>query len=116
MELVEREGLLSTLETQLGKVTAGEGHCIFVCGEAGIGKTSLVKVFCKEHENDCMIYQGACDSLFTPRPLAPVYDIMWQINSVLWPNSHTIEDRSKLFVDFFREVSSIKKDILIIFE
>ena len=114
--LIEREGLLSTLQKELKKVIAGEGHCVFIAGEAGIGKTSLVNVFCKDQVDECVIYHGACDSLFTPRPLAPVYDIMWQINSELWPNSHTIEDRSKLFVEFFREVSGIKSTVLIVFE
>ncbi len=84
----------------------GEGHCVFVSGEAGIGKTSLVKAFCKEHKDDCTIYQGACDALFTPRPLAPLYDIIWQVNGNLWPNSNTIEKRTELFAAFFRELNN----------
>ncbi|HEY0750356.1 MAG TPA: AAA family ATPase, partial [Chitinophagaceae bacterium] len=116
MELIERDELLATLQATFQKVTSSEGHCIFLGGEAGIGKTSLVRAFCKERKNDCNIYQGACDSMFTPRPLAPLYDIMWQINSRLWPNSHSIEDRSRLFAEFFREVSIQKELTLIIFE
>ncbi|HEX5654466.1 MAG TPA: AAA family ATPase [Chitinophagaceae bacterium] len=116
MELVERDGLLATLQAEFQKIITGEGHCIFLSGEAGIGKTSLVKAFLKEQTNDCNIYQGACDSMYTPRPLAPLHDIMWQMNSKLWPNSHAFEDRSKLFADFFREVSNQKQRTLIIFE
>src|SRR4051812_7999085 len=115
MELIERAGFLNLLRTQFENID-GEGHCVFVSGEAGIGKTSLVKAFCKEQKGDCNIYLGACDALFTPRPLAPLYDIMWQVNGDLWPDSHTIEERSQLFSGFFRELSKQKEKILIIFE
>ncbi|HEY0677988.1 MAG TPA: AAA family ATPase [Chitinophagaceae bacterium] len=116
MMLVEREGLFATLQKEFQKITAGEGHCIFIGGEAGIGKTSLVKEFCKSQKDGCRIYQGACDSLFTPRPLAALYDIMWQINSDLWPNSYAIENRSDLFAGFFREMSNQSERSLIVFE
>ena len=116
MELIERDGFLDLLQTQFSKVTAGEGHCVFLCGEAGIGKTTLVKVFCKQQKGGCNIYQGACDALFTPRPMAPLYDIIWQVNSDLWPTSHTIEERSVLFAGFFRELSNKKEKTLIVFE
>ena len=69
MELIERDSFLTALQSQFENVSEGEGHCIFVSGEAGIGKTSLVKAFCNEVKNKCNIYQGTCDALFTPRPL-----------------------------------------------
>lgn len=116
MELIERAGFLTLLQTKILTIAEGEGHCVIVSGEAGIGKTSLVKFFCKEQRGDCNIYQGACDALFTPRPLAPLYDIIWQVNSNLWPNSHTIEERSELFAGFFRELSNKKEKTLIVFE
>ena len=47
MELIERAGVLASLQTTFKNVAEGEGHCIFISGEAGIGKTSLVKAFCK---------------------------------------------------------------------
>jgi len=116
MELIERDRFLALLQTQFQNIADGEGHCVFVSGEAGIGKTALVKAFCKMQQNDCTIYQGACDALFTPRPLAPLYDIIWQVRSDLWPNSHTIEERSELFLKFFYELSKQKEKILIVFE
>lgn len=38
MELIERATFLTSLQLQFEKVVAGEGHCVFVSGEAGIGK------------------------------------------------------------------------------
>src|SRR3954451_23208175 len=116
MELIERDGVLAFLQTQFKSVTEGEGRCVFVSGEAGIGKTALVKAFCKQQQGYYTIYQGACDTLFTPRPLAPLYDILLQVNSDWWPYSHTIEGRSELFARFFHELSNQKEKILIVFE
>jgi DNA-binding CsgD family transcriptional regulator len=116
MELVERERFLALLRVQLKNIEDGEGHCVFISGEAGIGKTSLVKTFCREQKANCNIYHGACDALFTPRPLAPIYDIMWQVNSDLRPDSYKIEERSELFTGVFRELSNQKKKTIIVFE
>jgi predicted ATPase len=43
-------------------------------------------------------------------------DIIWQVNKDLWPDSHTIEERAELFTRIFRELSSLKQKILIVFE
>src|SRR4051794_21444512 len=116
MELIERDGFLQLLQTQFNNVANGEGHCVFVSGDAGIGKTALVKAFLKQQDDDCLIYQGACDALFTPRPLAPLYDILWQVNKNRWAVSPTQEERSALFANFFQELSTKKEQILIVFE
>ena len=116
MELIERTGVIASLQTAFKNVAAGEGHCVFVSGEAGIGKTALVREFCSQHTHDSTIYQGACDALFTPRPLAPLYDIMWQVNSELLSTSHSPNDRSVLFSNFFRALSDKKEMSLIVFE
>lgn len=116
MELIERDGFLKILQTYFKNIAFGEGHCVFVSGEAGIGKTSLVKAFCKEHKDDCNIYQGACDALVTPRPLAPLYDIIWQVNGNLWPGNQTLEKRSELFASLFRELANQNQKTIIVFE
>ncbi|PSR52172.1 hypothetical protein AHMF7605_00865 [Adhaeribacter arboris] len=120
MELIERTSYLALLQTQFDKMANGEGHSIFVSGEAGIGKTSLIKAFCKERKADCSIYQGVCDALFTPRPLAPLYDIIWQIKRELWESNNDHADRSSdrtgLFTRVFQELSTAKDPIIIVFE
>ncbi|GAB2808825.1 helix-turn-helix transcriptional regulator [Ferruginibacter profundus] len=116
MELIERDGFLALLQTHFKNIEAGEGHCVLVSGEAGIGKSALVKVFCKAQKEYCNIYQGVCDSLFTPRPLAPLYDVMWQVNHNVEPGGHHVEERSALFAGFFRELSNQKEKIIIVFE
>ncbi len=116
MELIEREGFLALLQKQFEDIVSGEGHCIFITGEAGIGKTSLVKEFCKKKKEECTIYRGACDGLFTPRPLAPLYDILWQVNKERWPVTPSNEERSALFANFFQELSTKKERLIMVFE
>jgi predicted ATPase len=43
MQLLERQGLLEAMDDGLREATAGEGRVALVFGEAGIGKTSLVR-------------------------------------------------------------------------
>ena len=62
MKLIERDGFLDLLQTRFTAVAQGEGHCVFVSGDAGIGKTALVKAFCKQQQEHCTIYQGACQA------------------------------------------------------
>lgn len=83
MELLERASQLQALQSALTQVKAREGQgCVaLVYGEAGIGKTSLVEHFVSENRSKWRILQGACDSLFTPRPLGPLHDIALQISS-----------------------------------
>jgi DNA-binding CsgD family transcriptional regulator len=116
MELIERDEFLDLLKKRFDNVVEAEGHCLFVTGEAGIGKTALVKAFCKKIEKDCDIYKGACDDLFTPRPLAPLYDIISHMNKDILPANHANTDRSNLFSKFFEEFRKREKKFLIIFE
>lgn len=78
MELLEREQFLAELEVILNGVTAGKGRFVLVSGEAGIGKSWLVERFVEAHKTQARVLWGACDALFTPRPLGPLYDIAHQ--------------------------------------
>ncbi len=116
MTLIERDEFLASLQQHFVNVENGEGRCILLSGEAGIGKTALVKAFCKQQHDNSNIFQGACDNLFTPRPLAPLYDILWQVNKERWPVSSAIESRAALFANIFQELSAKKGKLLIVFE
>jgi len=74
-ELLERSGELSMLAGRLDKIAAtGSGHLCLVAGEAGVGKTALVRRFCSR-QSTARVLWGACDPLFTPQPLGPLMDI-----------------------------------------
>ena len=48
---------------------------VLVHGEAGIGKTALLRRFCAEAGESVRVLWATCDPLFTPRPLGPLLDI-----------------------------------------
>jgi DNA-binding CsgD family transcriptional regulator len=73
-ELVERGAALAALAGCLRAVHDGGGHIVLVAGEAGIGKTSVLRAFARENA-DLTVWWGACDALHTPHPLAPLHDI-----------------------------------------
>src|SRR6185503_15646420 len=83
MNLLEREPALAALQGALADVAHGEGRVALVYGEAGIGKTTLVDSFARARRQPGRTLWGACDSLHTPRPLGPVYDIAQQAGSAL---------------------------------
>ena|SRR5436190_850450 len=72
--LLERGSYLEALEECFAETVDGQGRLVLVEGEAGIGKTALVRRFTDEH-GDATLLWGACDSLRTPRPLGPLVDI-----------------------------------------
>jgi DNA-binding CsgD family transcriptional regulator/tetratricopeptide (TPR) repeat protein len=74
--LLERSGQLEALERLLGEP---RGRLALVGGEAGIGKSALVREFCAGRD----ALWGACDALYTPRPLGPLVDIAGQAGGEL---------------------------------
>ena len=74
-ELVERDQQMFDLERALERALARRGQLVFVSGEAGVGKSALVRAFCDGEGGSLRIWRGACDALFTPRPLGPFLDV-----------------------------------------
>jgi DNA-binding CsgD family transcriptional regulator/tetratricopeptide (TPR) repeat protein len=75
-ELLERAHELSTLRECLEAVRHSSlGRVVLVGGEAGIGKTALLRGFCDEHRRSARVLWGRCEALFTPPPLGPFLEI-----------------------------------------
>ena len=73
--LLERDDQLASLADALAAAAAGHGRLVFVGGEAGVGKTALVRRFCADNSRSARVAWGACDALFAPRPLGPLADV-----------------------------------------
>jgi DNA-binding CsgD family transcriptional regulator/tetratricopeptide (TPR) repeat protein len=70
---LERADDLSVLMDALAGVRAGsEGRLVLVEGEAGVGKTALLRCFCDAQRGSVRVLWGACEPLLTPRVFGPL--------------------------------------------
>jgi len=113
MALLERERCLEDLTTWLGAVPESGGCVALVGGEAGIGKTALVQEFSSQLRGPRVLW-GACDALFTPRPLAPLHDIARQTRGALLAAVNSGANRDAIFSAALDEFE--RSEALVVFE
>ncbi|HWX79555.1 MAG TPA: LuxR C-terminal-related transcriptional regulator [Steroidobacteraceae bacterium] len=113
MELLERERYLADLTAWFGAVPERGGCIALVRGEAGIGKTVLLQKF-SEQQRDARVLWGACDALFTPRPLAPLHDIARQAQGSLLTAMSSGANRDAIFAAALDELEGARA--LVVFE
>ena len=94
--LIEREESLAHLREALAHAAAGHGRLVLVGGEAGVGKTSLVRRFCDELPVGTTVLWGGCDPLATPRPLGPFLEMAERAGTAIddlvdpWSVAHAV--------------------------
>lgn len=74
MVLLEREHVLDSLAEYSASAAGRNGRLVFLAGEGGVGKTTVLEHF-RSTLHDVRWAAGACDGLFTPRPLGPLFDV-----------------------------------------
>ncbi len=72
--LLERDAELGVLDATVVAARDGVGSVVLLGGEAGIGKTSVVRAFRRRSSGAARVLFGACDDLLTPRTLGPLRD------------------------------------------
>jgi DNA-binding CsgD family transcriptional regulator/tetratricopeptide (TPR) repeat protein len=72
--LLERDHPLAVLRDRAASAREGRGRLVLVAGEAGIGKTVLLRTFADGLPREQVLW-GMCDALSTPRPLGPLRDV-----------------------------------------
>ena len=70
--LLERDEELELLSNALADPNA---RLVLIRGEAGIGKTSLIRSFLSTHREEINALYGVSDDLSTPQPFGPLWDI-----------------------------------------
>jgi len=104
VQLLERESHLTSLAEYAREARRGEGRLVLVAGEAGVGKSALVERLACEVP-DARWSWGACDGLFTPRPLGPLFDLASQLGGELLALCRAHAAREELFGALLRQVS-----------
>jgi DNA-binding CsgD family transcriptional regulator/tetratricopeptide (TPR) repeat protein len=113
MELLERDTACDTFAAALAQAVTGNGQVVLIGGEAGIGKSALVEHVTRPHRATTRVLWGACDAMFTPRPLGPLYDIAVQVRGELDDLLARAPERNTLFAVLLRE---LQQPTIIIFE
>jgi DNA-binding CsgD family transcriptional regulator/tetratricopeptide (TPR) repeat protein len=75
VDVLERDAVLASLDDELAESVSGHGRVVLVTGEAGIGKSTVVRAFLSAHQAAVRIAVGQCDPVDAPRPLGPIVDI-----------------------------------------
>ncbi len=87
-----------------GEARKAQGRLVLVAGEAGVGKSALVEQLQRDLP-EAGWFWGACDGLFTPRPLGPLFDIAAKLGGELLELSRAGAPREALFGALLRQVS-----------
>ena len=80
--LLERESDLVALVEAVEAARAGVGSFVFIAGEAGIGKSSLVRALRARLGGGAAFRVGACEALSVPVPLGPVLELFAATSAV----------------------------------
>jgi predicted ATPase len=96
MALLERELPLASLADYADQARQSAGRLVLVAGEAGVGKSALLDQFAAGLAGARWCW-GACDGLFTPRPLGAFVDIAGQLGGDLAGLYRTQAARDELF-------------------
>ncbi len=116
MELLEREPFLGELAELLNEAATGSGRTVLLSGEAGIGKSALIEHFTEQHADAARVLWGACEALFTPRPLGPLHDVAFQIQSDLRSLLETQAPRATIFSAVLSELDAEERPTVLVFE
>jgi DNA-binding CsgD family transcriptional regulator/tetratricopeptide (TPR) repeat protein len=103
--LLERDAELRRLRETLRGAGQGRGSAVLVSGEAGMGKTSLVRAFASEASGAARVLVGACDDLVTPRTLGPFRDMACDAGGPLAEAVDPVAGRDAVFGAVHQELA-----------
>jgi DNA-binding CsgD family transcriptional regulator/tetratricopeptide (TPR) repeat protein len=103
--LLEREAELRGLREALDEACQGRGSVVLISGEAGIGKTSLVRAFAASAADWARIRVGVCDDLETPRTLGPFRDMARLAGGPLAGALEPVAERDAVFGAAWQELA-----------
>jgi DNA-binding winged helix-turn-helix (wHTH) protein len=98
--LLERERELTTLHAALDAArTQRQGSVVLVAGEAGLGKSTLVRAFADDvRSDDVRVLVGGCDDLIAPRTMGPLRDVAHELGGRLEAVFAREADAEQVFV------------------
>jgi DNA-binding CsgD family transcriptional regulator/tetratricopeptide (TPR) repeat protein len=115
MELLERDAFLDTLGAYADEAAAGSSRVVFIAGETGVGKTTLVELF-RQSRPGVRWLLGRCDGSFTPEPLGPLFDVADQLGGPLAAACAERAERDRLFRLLLDELNQCEQPTVLVIE
>jgi DNA-binding CsgD family transcriptional regulator/tetratricopeptide (TPR) repeat protein len=112
LDLLERGPVLLELSRYLADADKGHGRLVFLGGEAGVGKSWLIRRFAELIRGRTPMLIGSCDPLSTPRPLGPLLDIVDRLDDRI----DFSRSKDEIFRDMLGAISSSKETAVLAFE
>jgi DNA-binding CsgD family transcriptional regulator/tetratricopeptide (TPR) repeat protein len=116
MGLLEREDELASLAGAVDAAANGVGSVLLISGEAGIGKTSLMREVVQRAQGRARVLVGACDDLLIPRTLGPFRDMPLGEAAPLRRALEQGADRDAVFAAVIDEFSDPLRPTLVVVE
>src|ERR1700694_2938400 len=79
--LLERESVLAQLCVLVQRAGRGAGQVVLLRGEAGVGKTAVIRRVVAGLDERVRVLRASCDPLAKPRPLGPLIDMLAQLRA-----------------------------------
>lgn len=114
--LLERDSSLAALLAGAKRAADGHGGTVLMEGEAGIGKTALLREFAAQADDDCRVRWGWCEALFTPRPLGPLQDMARAMGPRIASLLQDAAAPDQLFPALLQELEQSAHPTVLIFE
>jgi DNA-binding CsgD family transcriptional regulator len=114
--LIERDEPMKALRAAEQQAAAGHGSVVVIGGEAGIGKTSLLRAFADGAAKSHRVLWGGCEALFTPRPLGPLHDIAPALDAKLAGLLDDGAPPAKIFRALLAVLQEMQGTAIVIFE
>lgn len=116
-DLLERETHITQLREALDRVTSSEDGCLaLIYGQAGIGKSSLVRAFLDTLDPSVRILMGSCDDLQTARTLGPFRDMARHATGPLKQILESSPEPDRVFEGVFEELSGAMHPAVVVLE
>lgn len=116
MPLLERDRDLVAIERATADAASGAGRVVLLSGEAGIGKTSVVRQAAARLRGSARVLVGACDDLFTPRTLGALHDLPLGPDAPLRRTLRTPGDRDAVLAAVTEEFADPLRPSVVVIE
>jgi DNA-binding CsgD family transcriptional regulator len=112
--LVGREGAIEVTRAMLDRARGGAGSVILIAGEAGIGKSRLLRETSAEaRDRGFVVLKGACFEADRTAPYAPLLDLVREFSATTSPAvvAHALAPAAAELVRAFPELASVFSDL-----